>query len=336
MHKTRLLLTGESFRRIQPRLDAVADRLECLVMDENGIVRLNGHAIAPHEARPECGWISHDIFFASYAANYLDVLMQSPALKWVQSAGAGLDHPMFVSLAGKGISLTTNHSQAIGISEYVLWGVLNHFQNGRAHAAEQAAHRWTKRQSREIHGTRWLIIGFGAIGQAVARRAKAFDAHVIGVRRRTEPSPFADEITTPDRVFDHLGASDVVVLSLPHTTRTANMVDASFLSAMKEGSVLVNVGRGSLIDENALLAALDAGKPEHAVLDVFRIEPLPADSRFWDHPRVTVTAHTSAISSGIRERSDNLFLDNLARYLARQPLLHEVPASEVLAAVSDR
>lgn len=336
MHEIRLLLTEPSFVRLEPRLRAFAGRLECLVMDENGSVRLGGREITPHEAQPECGWISHDIFFASYATSYLETLLQSGALKWVQSAGAGLDHPMFVRLAEKGIRLTTNHGQAIGIAEYVMWSVLNHFQNGRAHAADQAAHQWTKRQSREINGTRWLIIGFGAIGQAVARRAKAFDAHVIGVRRRAEPSPFADEIVTPDQVPDHLGTIDVVVLSVPHTTQTANMVDASFLAAMKEGSVLVNVGRGSLIDESALLAALDAGKPEHAVLDVFRTEPLPADSPFWDHPRVTVTAHTSAISSGTRERSDNLFLENLARYLAREPLLHEVPASEVLAAVSGR
>src|SRR6185436_10591794 len=123
--------------------------------------------------------------------------MQSSDLKWVQSAGAGVDHPMFVKLAEKGVRLTTNHSQAVGMAEYVVGGVLSHFQSRGTQAADQAAHRWTKRYAREISGTRWLIIGFGAIGQAVAQRAKAFDAHVIGVRRQIEQSPFADEMATP-------------------------------------------------------------------------------------------------------------------------------------------
>jgi phosphoglycerate dehydrogenase-like enzyme len=306
------------------------------VMDEDGIVRLNGREISPEAASPECALLSHDIFFASFAMSYLGVLMKSIALKWVQSAGAGVDHPLLVMLAEKGIRLTTNHGQAVGMAEYVMWGVLNHFQRGKAHAIEQAAHRWTKQQSREISGTRWLIIGFGAIGEAVARRAQAFGAHVTGVRRQLQPSPFADAMVTPDQLSSHLGNSDVVVLCVPHTAQTVNMVDADFLAAMKPGSMLINVGRGSLIDDDALFAALDAGTPEHVVLDVFRVEPLPADSRFWEHPRVTVTAHTSALSSGMQARTDDLFLDNLARYLARETLLHEIPASQVLAASRDR
>jgi phosphoglycerate dehydrogenase-like enzyme len=109
------------------------------------------------------------------------------------------------------------------------------------------------------------------------------------------------------------------------------MVDAAFLAAMKPGSVIVNVARGGLIDEDALLAALDAGKPAHAVLDVFRTEPLPADSRFWDHPRVTMTAHGAGMNEGTAEMGDNLFLDNLARVQAGQKLVNEISASEVLA-----
>ena len=124
--------------------------------------------------------------------------------------------------------------------------------------------------------------------------------------------------------------TDVVVLSLPLNANTANMVDAAFLAAMKPGSVLVNVGRGGLVDEAALLAALDAGKPEHAILDVFQTEPLPAESRFWSHPRVTATPHASPMGSGLQARSDALFVDNLTRYLAGEPLLNEVSAKDVL------
>ena len=223
-------------------------------------------------------------------------------------------------LAEKGIRLTTSHTQSVGIAEYVMWGVLNHFQSGNTHAVEQTARRWTKRRSREISGTRWLIIGFGAIGEAIARRAKGFDAHVTGVRRQHQQSSCADALATPDQIFDHLGDNDVAALCVPQTSQTMNMVDADFLAAMKPGSILVNVGRGSVIDDDALIAALDAGKPGHALLDVFRIEPLPADSRFWHYPRVTVTAHTSALNSGLDMRTDNLFLDNLGLVISRTNL----------------
>ncbi|MEI9852431.1 MAG: NAD(P)-dependent oxidoreductase [Sphingomonas sp.] len=330
---TRILFTQTTFDRLRPRLDG---RLECLAMDGQGAVRLDGREIPPDEARPECAFLTNDIFFDSFVAPYVGVLERSDALRWVQSPGAGVDLPMFVMLAEKGVRLTTSHAQAPGMAEYVLWGVLDHYQGGRAAAAEQAAHRWTRRHSREIGGTRWLVIGFGAIGAAVAARAKAFGAHVTGVRRRPGPSPFADAVTTPDRLFEHLGDSDVVVLCTPQTPQTVGMVDAAFLAAMKPGSMLVNVGRGSLVEEDALLAALDAGTPEHALLDVFRTEPLPAGSRFWDHPRVTLTPHGCGSTTGVEARTDDLFLDNLARYLAGEPLLSEISAAEVLAASVER
>jgi phosphoglycerate dehydrogenase-like enzyme len=110
------------------------------------------------------------------------------------------------------------------------------------------------------------------------------------------------------------------------------MADTAFFQAMKPGAVFVNVGRGGLVDEDALLAALDQGKPEHAILDVFRTEPLPADSRFWDHPRVTLTPHASPLGSGLSGRSDALFLDNLNRFLDGRPLLNAVTAEDVLGA----
>jgi len=328
----RILLTDTAFRRIQPRMSALAGRLECAVMDRDGIVRLDGREISPDDTNPDCGWLSHDIFVGSVAMHYVGALLKSAALTWIQSAGAGLDHPIFARFAEKGVRLTTNHSQSVGMAEYVLWGVLNHFQNGNGRAAEQTAHRWTRGRSREISGTRWLIVGLGAIGEAVARRVRGLDAHVTGIRRGTAPSLFVDSMETPDRLFDHLGDSDVVVLCVPLTAQTVNMVDTQFLAAMKPGSVLVNVGRGGLIDEDALLAALDAGKPEHALLDVFRTEPLPTDSRFWDHPRVTVTAHTSALSSGGEARADSLFLDNLTRYLDGKTLVNEISVAEAMAA----
>jgi phosphoglycerate dehydrogenase-like enzyme len=218
------------------------------------------------------------------------------------------------------------------MADYVLWGVLDHFQRGPERRAAQGAAEWTRVRFRELDGSRWLVVGFGAIGQGVGRRARAFGAHVTGVRRNPAPHPDADVIAAEADLPRLLEGADVVVLSLPLTPQTRHVVDAAFLRRMKPRSVIVNVGRGGLVDEAALLAALDLGVPEHAVLDVFETEPLPKESPFWGHPRVTLTPHASGISEGQAARNDALFLDNLARYLAGQPLVSEADPKDVLAA----
>src|SRR5690606_23773428 len=182
-----------------------------------------------------------------------------------------------------------------------------------------------------LRGSHWLIVGFGSIGEAVARLAGSFGAKVTGVRRTPGTSPLADHIIAADQIHRHLPQADVVVLCVPNTTQTANLVDETFLKAMKSRAVLVNVGRGGLVDEDALLRALDAGRPEYAILDVFRCEPLPADSRFWHHPRVKLTAHCAASSENLEARTDDLLIDNLRRFLDRETLLNEVTQHEVLA-----
>jgi phosphoglycerate dehydrogenase-like enzyme len=177
--------------------------------------------------------------------------------------------------------------------------------------------------------SRWLIIGFGAIGQETARRARAFGAHITGVRRSRGSHELADAMIGPEDVAAHLPRADVVVLSLPLSKQTENMIDAKFLGAMKADGVLVNVGRGGLVDEDALLKALDAGRPEFAILDVFRAEPLPEDSPFWKQPRVALSAHSSAIGRGLSARADELFLENLTRFAAGKPLLNETDPKDV-------
>jgi phosphoglycerate dehydrogenase-like enzyme len=324
---TRVLFYEPSFRRIEDRLPKSG--IEPILMAADGALTFNGQPISAADARPEVGWTNTDLF-GGPAREHMQILRASPDLRWLHSAAAGFEHPVFAELVRRGVRLTTNHSQAIGIADLVLAGVLDHYQDGPKRRAAQAERRWRQKPFREIHGGAWLIIGFGAIGQETARRARAFGARITGVRRSSGDHELADVMATPDQIPARLPEADVVVLGVPLNRHTQGMVDAAFLVAMKAGSVLVNLGRGGLVDEAALLAALDRGTPEHAVLDVFRTEPLPPESPFWSHPRVALTGHTAGLGSGLADRGRDLFVDNLARYLAGRPLINEADPRDVL------
>lgn len=317
----RLLVLREAWLRIAGRVER-AERIEPLFPD------------APTDvaAQPTIAWYNHDLyahFGTPLHESFNRIMLDAPMLEWVQSSAAGLDSPVFRRVLEKGARLCSSHAQAPAIAEYVLAGVLDHYQNASDRRAAQAAREWRKTSYRELRGSRWLILGFGAIGQHVARLARAFGCHVTAVRRSAGVSDFADAVIGFAELPQAVGEADIVVLSLPLNETTQGIVDTALLAAAKPGSVLVNVGRGGLVDEDALLAALDTGRMAHAILDVFAVEPLPADSRFWDHPAVALTPHAAALGSGTGARNDDLFVENLNRFLAGEPLLNEVSLDNV-------
>ncbi|MGH7024352.1 MAG: NAD(P)-dependent oxidoreductase [Caulobacteraceae bacterium] len=324
---TRLLVFEPSFHKIESALAGMP--VEPLVLGRDSAITLAGATVAREDAAPEIAWFSGDLYQQPAAGAFVGAVLASPDLKWFQTAAAGFDHPVFARIAAKGARFTTSHGQAVGMADYVLAGVLDHFQRGPERRAAQAAGEWKSFPFREVLGTTWLMVGFGAIGAGVAARARAFGARVIGLRRDQAGDPAADVIDRLQSLPDHLPAADVVVLCAPLNDNTRHIANGVFFAAMKPGSVLVNVGRGGLVDEPALLAALDLGVPAHAVLDVFETEPLPADSPFWRHPRVSLTAHSSGITGIQDERNRALFLDNLARYLAGRPLLNEIDPKDL-------
>lgn len=326
----RLLIHETSYRRLQAEIDAIPG-VELLLAGAGGEITFNGAAVSEDDANVEAAWANSDVFFGAAARPFMVAVLKSPAVKWVQSGAAGFDNPVFGQFVQKGAALTTSHGQAVGMADYVLWGVLDALQGGPARRAAQAAHEWTRNTFREIAGQRWTIVGFGAIGQGVATRARAFGAHITGVRRNQAADPAADRIAAQADLPSLLPDSDVVVLACPLTAETRHMANAAFFAALKPGAIFVNVGRGGLVDEPALLAALDTGVPEHAVLDVFETEPLPSDSVFYAHPRVTLTPHSSGMSTGNAARNDALFLDNLRRYAAGEPLRNVADPKDVLA-----
>lgn len=266
----------------------------------------------------DAAWVTGDVFQdREQLMRFFGALAGSDSLRWLQMSSAGVDHPAFAALAAKGVTITTSHVTGGPIADYVLRAVLDHFQRAGEWRSTTAERRWQPHELREIEGSTWLVVGLGAIGTAVAVRARAFGATVLGVRRSPRGDEPVDELVSLDAV----DRADVVVLAAPANAGTIGMVDDAFLRRMRPESVLVNVARGSLVDEDALLAALDRGTPEVALLDVTAKEPLPADSRLWSHERVVLTPHSSALGHRRHARAADVFVANLQRYVAGEPLV---------------
>jgi phosphoglycerate dehydrogenase-like enzyme len=311
--------------------DSFGDRLDrpevtWLTMQGDGTLTDGRGAVVPWpEARPEVAWGTSDLFReGAPLAAFFRFLVDCPSVRWFQSPGAGYESEPFRLLAERGVRVCNAHVNSLPIAEYVLRSVLDEFQGAVQWRRQQGVFTWRIHDWREVSGTTWLVVGLGHIGSAVAVRARALGARVIGCRRTPSPDDPADATVTPDRLADVVGEADVVVLSAPANPGTRNLVDAGFLASMKPASMLVNVGRGSLVDEDALLEALDRGNPVAAVLDVFATEPLPPDHPFWTHPRVRVTPHNAAGGSGRFGRQADLFDANLSRWLAGEPLEYDV------------
>jgi phosphoglycerate dehydrogenase-like enzyme len=331
----RILTTDAGVRLLEPRrarLDAIAPDAEVWrLADDNRIVDADGRPVGddPGVADPEIAWFTADTFARAGAIDtWTRVLTHSPGLRWLQTPASGYV-TFYDPLLERGVRVSGARVNNIPIAEYVLRAVLDHYQQPRRWTEAQLLRAWRPHQFREVNGTTWTVVGLGAIGSAVAVRALAFDAHVVGVRRTPSgDEPDGVEVLSTEHLLDAVGRADVVVLSLPSTPATVGLVDAAFLDAMRRHSMLVNVARGSLIDEQALLVALDHGRPEVAVLDAFATEPLPGTHPFWDHPRVVVTPHSSAGGLSRHDRGADVFLANLGRYLHGEPLQHEVFAEQ--------
>ena len=247
----------------------------------------------------------------------------------MQIFAAGVDNPAFKMVMGKGLRLSKSSAQAPAIAEYVMAHALSLLHPIAEQRRVQGDREWTYVNFREIGSTRWLMVGFGAIGTEIAKRLHPFGAPLTVVRRSPAPEPLAADVRPTADLLTLLPDADVVVLACALNDETRGMADAAFFAAMKPGALLINIARGGLVDEAALKAGLDRDQPAMAVLDVFETEPLPADAWFWDHPKVRVTGHCSNAGDGVLARGDPLFLENLRRYRAGEPLLNEASLSEV-------
>lgn len=265
-----------------------------------------------------------DAFFAPSVREFMTLILKNPSLDWFQSAAAGIENPALVMIGQKARLYTTNHTQAESMAEWALWQALDFLRAGPVHRAQQATGQWQRVKAREIRGSHWLVIGYGSIGEAVGRRVTALGGEVTGIRRSPGPATGAARIVPPSELMAELPRADVVLLCSPHTPETENMANAAFFAAMQPEALFMNLGRGALVDEDALMAALDAGRPAFAALDVSRTEPLPSGSPLWRHPRIAITPHDSSETPGTVAGADETFLANLTRYLQNEPLKHLV------------
>jgi phosphoglycerate dehydrogenase-like enzyme len=327
----RLLLTETAASAFGASIVSAHEDVELVVMERDGTLRLGDGSVLDREGTGiEVVWATQDLFGeGSPLRPFFGLVRRLDTLRWFQSQAAGFDEPVFAELIRRDILFTTSHGNSVSISEYVLRAVLDHFQEPARWVEAQTERRWVRRDFQEIFGTTWLVVGLGSIGTEVSRRAQAFGARVVGVRRHPTGDEPVDEMVSPDNLHDAVGRADVVVLCAPANGSTRHLVDRAFLNAMKETAIIVSVGRGSVIDEEALIEALKEGAIAAAVLDVFEVEPLPADHPLWGDPKVTVTPHNSAGGRSGYARAAEGFMDNLSRYLNGEPLLRLVTAADL-------
>jgi phosphoglycerate dehydrogenase-like enzyme len=247
-------------------------------------------------------------------------------LRWIHTISIGVNHVLFPFLVTSDIVLTNARGvYDTSVAEMVMAYMLTVVKELPAFRNLQVEHRWQKVFLQELDGRTVGIVGFGGIGQRVAQLARPFGVRIVATRRRPEcGSQLADQILPHDRLHELMAQSDFVVVALPLTDCTYHLIDARVLAHAKPGAWLINVARGAIVDEPALVRALQKGQLGGACLDVFEEEPLPENSPLWDLPNVIITPHTSGLSPQLYERSADLFLTNLSRYVAGEPLLNVV------------
>jgi phosphoglycerate dehydrogenase-like enzyme len=257
-----------------------------------------------------------------------DLMAHAPGLRWIQGVGAGVEQFAAAGVRRDRVMMTNASGLSAGsMAEFVLGRLLQIWKRFREIEEHQSAHRYQQTYGRTFKGSTVGIVGMGHIGREVAIRARAFGLRVVGSRRSTpteEETALADRFYTPDCLHEMLGECDAVVVAAPATPETHHLIDADALGAMRPGATLVNVARGSLVDEAALVEALHGGQLGAAALDVFDAEPLPADSPLWDAPNLYASAHSSVSVDRYIDDVFDLFEENLRRYVAGRPLRNTV------------
>jgi phosphoglycerate dehydrogenase-like enzyme len=281
-------------------------------------------------ARVEIAFFSPDIF-PLHSRAFFSALRRAGRLCWLHVFNTGVDHPVFQELLERGVELSNSAgTSAEPIAQTAIAGLLA-LARGLPHWLEaQRQHVWDPspglQPPADLRGQTLLVVGLGSIGSHIARLGRALGLYAIGVRRRPRgPGDPVDELHPPSELGRLLPRADWLALACPLSEETRGLIDAAALDRLPRGAHVINVARGALIDEKALVEALQRGALRGAYLDVFETEPLPPDSPLWGLPNVILTPHSSSVSAGNAERQVEAFLRNLVRHGRGAPLENRVP-----------
>ena len=340
----RVLLSARGLERVGAGLQALAaahgQGIEPVVAED-----------ASEQVPVDIAFVSRDVTSTSTKHELLPAtqrfyqqMLSAPALRWVHIHSAGADRPVYQTLHARGVAITTSSgANARVVAHSVLAGVLMLAREMPRLMASQRERRWAPlvagaqprdlegqhavvagTQPRDLEGQQALVVGFGPVGQQIAHGLDALGLRVTVLRRADGDAMLEGGKTLRalayERIDDLLPAADWLILACPLSDRTRGLLGAERLARLPRGARLVNVARGEVVDEPALIAALQSGHLGGAVLDVFAHEPLPAASPLWALPNVIVTPHTAGHSDGNAARVAQMFLDNLARWLRHEPL----------------
>jgi len=270
----------------------------------------------PHDAEVILHWAGpRDLFRSAFLA--------SPNLRWIHSRMAGLDNMLFPELVESPIPLTNGtgvFSQSLG--EWALAVILYFAKDIRRLLRSQEACLWDPFDVEELPGQTVGIVAYGDIGRAVASRVHAMGMRVLALKRHapTSPDPFVDRFYGPKELHAMLSESDFVVVAAPLTAETRHMISDDAIAAMKPSAVVINIGRGPVIDQAALVRALTAGKIKGAGLDVFEQEPIPADDPIFKLPNILISPHSADHTKDWLNQAMQFFLDQYQRFSSEQPL----------------
>jgi len=286
---------------------------------------------AAETAAIEIAFFTRDIRFSNHYQSFVDTVTAAPDLKWVHFPNAGVDqHPFLPSLAARKVRLTASAgSNGEPVGQTAIAGLLLLARNFPHWWAAQGRREWRPLRGdaapRDLRGQTVLVIGMGLVGSTVARFCQVLGMHVIGVRRKPRgPEDPVDEMHTLAALPQLLPRSDWVVLACSLNPETRRVINAKTLALLPRGARLINVCRGGVVDEPAVIEALRGGQLGGAYLDVFEAEPLAAESPLWDLPNVIVSPHNAQASAGNDGRAMQIFLANLVKWAQGKPLQNEV------------
>jgi phosphoglycerate dehydrogenase-like enzyme len=312
--------------RLAPAIKEAGITFEAIHLPDDAESRLS----AADCERVEIAYLTRDIRFSDHYHSFGAAVTAARNLKWVHFVSTGIDqHPFLPALIGRGVRLTTSAgTNGEPVGQTAICGLLM-LARGFPHWIDaQRRHAWEPIRGagmpKDLRGQTIAIVGLGTIGTTVARFAQAMGMHVIGVRRSPQqPGDPVNEMHTLAEFPALLPRCDWVVLACPLTDETRNLINASTLALMPDGAHIINVARGGVADQQALIASLQSGRLGGAYLDVFEKEPLPPDSPLWDLHNVIVTPHNASASAGYEGRAADVFAANLVKWARGETFFNE-------------